>query len=629
MKTGRPALAVALLFLGLVAVNYLASSLPLRFDATAEGIYTLSPGTRNILGRLEENVRLELYFSRSAAGLPVQVKNYAVRVQEMLRQYVRASRGRLELVVIDPKPDTPAEERATAAGLAAQPLRSGETIFFGLVATHADQQETIPFLSSEREQFLEYDLTQLIQRVEQLERPKLGLISGLPLRGQADMMALQMGRMPQSQLVLAEWERSFEIVNVEPAATELPAGLAALAVIHPQNLPEKLQFALDQFLLSGKPVFLALDPASRALSGRGGMMGVAQSGASSNLPKLLEAWGLEFKSDTVVGDPLSATPVQTPSGLVSRLPTWLSLLPQNLNRTSPATSQLQTLLFIEPGAIAPKPDAKHLTFTPLVETSDQAGTLPAFSVQFTQGDDVARRLTGASKQTLAALVQGKFKSAFPDGAPKDGAPPEAKPDDPAAASPAPAPAAAPLKESTGASTLLIVADTDWLLDDYSVRRLNFLGMQAYEPLNDNLALASNALEFLSGSPDLISIRGKGSSQRPFTVVRRMEAAAQQQYQERLAALETRLNDVQTKLSELQGRKTEGNRLVATPEVAKAIEDFQQQQAVMRAERRQIRAALREGIERLEYALAALNLILPVLIVCAFGLWFHHHRRQAA
>lgn len=646
MKSGRLLLSVALLAVGLVAVNYLASALPVRVDATAGGIYTLSPGTRAILGRLEEPVRLDFYFSASATGLRVHEKNFAARVQEMLRQYVRAARGRIELNVIDPKPDTPEEELAAAAGLTPQPLPTGESVYFGLVASHADKLEVIAHFNLQREPFLEYDLTRAIYTVQLFERRKLGLLSALPLRAQPDFMAMQMGRMPQNQLILSEWERNFEIVAVEPSATSLPDGLDALAVLHPQGVSEPLQYAIDQFLLSGKPVFLALDPSSRATADRSRqqmMMGGPPPASTSDLPTLLAAWGLAYDSGQVVGDLENATQVSTGGGRVARFPHWINLTRAYLDATALPTSQLASLLFVEAGAVALKEGVADLTFTPLARTSDQSGTLAAASLQFGGGEEAARSLTVSGARTVAALVQGKFRSAFPDGPPKPEEPaPEAKPaaGEAAAASPEAQPQDEPrrsppgeggshLSESSGTSTLLIVTDVDWLMDDFSVRRMNFLGMQAYEPLNDNLAFASNAVEFIGGAQDLISLRGKDSSFRPFTVVRRMEAAAQRQYQDQLTALEARITEVQNKLTELQGRKTEGNRLVATPEVAAAIEDFQRQQAAMRAERRQIRAALRADIERLEYTLAALNLLVPVVLVIAFGLWFQRRRRTVA
>src|SRR5436309_12684854 len=154
MKPGSKVLAIVLLFVGLVLVNYLASSLPVRVDATADSIYSLSSGTKAMLGKVEEPVVLNLYFSKDASGVPIAYKNYAARVQEMLRQYVRASHGKLTLNVIDPRPDTPEEEKATATGLTPQVAATGgEQFFFGVVVTQADQQKNIPAFTPQREQF--------------------------------------------------------------------------------------------------------------------------------------------------------------------------------------------------------------------------------------------------------------------------------------------------------------------------------------------------------------------------------------------------------------------------------------------------------------------------------------------
>jgi ABC-type uncharacterized transport system involved in gliding motility auxiliary subunit len=627
MKSGSKFVVIVLLFVALVLVNFLASRLPFRGDATAENIYTLSPGTRSILSKIEEEVVLDFYFSKSVQGLPITYKNYAARVEEMLRQYVRASGGKLQLNVIDPRPDTPEEEKATAAGLQPQQLPTGETVHFGLVATQADQQKTITSFNPQRESFLEYDLSQLVASVQTVTRKKLGLITSLPLQAPAMdmMMMMQQRQRPTGQMVADEWARTFELVPIEASATELPGDLDVLAVIHPQGLSNKLQFAIDQFLLGGKPVFLAVDPASQHFKRQGGqaaMFGGAQPNVSSDLPTLLKAYGITYNPQNVTGDLASATQVQTNTGIV-RYPVWLTLAQESLNRQAMPVAQLKSTLFVESGSLAI--EAGGRTVTPLIETSASGGDVPAFSLQFAQPEEVSRQLVPSGRKTLAAVISGKFTSAFPNGAPGD----EPAPGADASKAPAPAtPATTPaLKESSGSSTLLVVADTDWLFDDYSVRRFNFLGVQAAEPLNDNLAFASNSLEFLGGSQDLISIRGKGSSMRPFTVVRRMEVDAQRRYQEQLTALEARINDVQQKLTELQGKRNEGNRLVATPEMQKAIEDFQAQQAVMRGERREIRKALREDIERLENGLLVGNLLAPVLLVGAVGFVVQRRRRR--
>jgi ABC-type uncharacterized transport system involved in gliding motility auxiliary subunit len=265
-----------------------------------------------------------------------------------------------------------------------------------------------------------------------------------------------------------------------------------------------------------------------------------------------------------------------------------------------------------------------LTFTPLVQTSANAGELDASVLQMAQPDDLARQVVPSGKKTIAALITGKFTSAFPDGMPKDDVSADKGAD---AKPPAPPPPVPHLSQSVDNSTLIVVADTDWLLDDFSIRKFNVLGTTAAEPLNDNLSFAANSLDFLSGSQDLISIRGKGDSIRPFTVVKNMEAEANKKYEDKLTALEAQLNDVQAKLTELQGKKGEGNRLVASPEVAKSIEDFQKQEAGIQSERRTIRLALREGIDALENKLMAINLLATPLLVCAFGIWFYRSRKK--
>ena len=443
MKLSAKALAIVLLFVGLVLVNYLASSLPARLDLTADSIYSLSPGTKAMLGKIEEPVVIDLYFSKDASGLPIQYKNYATRVQEMLRQYVRAGRGKLTLNVITPRPDTPDEEKATAAGLTPQvSQQGGEQFFFGLVVTQADQQKNIPAFAPQREQFLEYDLSKLVYSVQQLNKPKLGLLTSLPLQGtnpQEMQMMMMMRRQPQpSQMVISELEQSFTIVKIEDSATELPAGLESLAIIHPQNVAPKLQFAIDQFILGGKPVFLAVDPASqhfkRQANPQQQMMGQPTPNVSSDLPGLLGAYGIAYNPQTIVGDNDNPLPVGGQGNQVVRMPTWLSLRKENFSATALPTAQLKTAWFIESGSLAAKPGSTT-TFKPLIETSAAGGEIPAMMLQFAQPDDIAKQIIPSGKKTIAALVTGKFKTAFPDGAPKD----EPKKDDPSKPPPPPPP----------------------------------------------------------------------------------------------------------------------------------------------------------------------------------------------
>ncbi len=623
MKPSAKLLAIVLLFIGLVLVNYLASKVPTRLDATSEDIYTLSSGTHSLLAKIEEPVVLDFYYSAKAQGLPISYKNYANRVQEMLRQYARVADGKLTLNVISPEPDTPEEEAASRAGIQPQLIPgTGAQVYFGLAASQADLSAALSAFNPQREQFLEYDLSQLISSVQVFDRPRLGLISSLPLQAPPfNPMMAQMGqRPPPDQFIISEWSRAFEIVPVEASATELPAGLDVLAVVHPQGLSPQLEYAIDQFLLSARPVFLALDPSSQyfkqQVNQQQMMMGGGAPNVTSDLPTLLNAYGITYVSQSVTGDLLYGATVSDGRGSVGRYPHWLQLPTESFNADLIPTSQLNSMVLVETGSLS-LTEGSDLTFTPLLQTSDQAGEIPPMVLQFAQPDTIAREVSVTGKKTIAALITGTFSSAFPGGRPT------LDPDAPAAA-----PAAegkAPL--SAGAGTLVIVADADWLLDSYSIRRINFLGTQAAEPINDNLAFATNMLEYLAGSQDLISIRGKGSSTYPFTVVRAIEAAAQKRYQDQLTALESRLSEVQSELTQLQTQAGNNGMLIASPEIAEAIAEFQAQEVEMRRERRDIRRALREDIDALETRLLLINLFAAPLCIGVFGLWFRRHRRR--
>ncbi len=622
MKPGlAKTLAVALLAVALLLVNFLATRLPVRGDLTAGQIYTLSDGTRALLKKIEDPVTLQFYVSRDTAGLPTQYKNFAARVEEMLRAYVRASGGKLALEVITPAPDTPEEEKAQTAGLQPQQAPgTGEPFYLGLVAIQADQQKTIPTFSPQREELIEYDVSSLIHSVQQVTKPRLGLFTKLPLSGQPFSMMNQ--RPTPGQLIRDEWARSYEIVPVDDNFTALPEKLDALAVIHPVGLSSAQEFALDQFILSGKPVLLAVDPSSFYFKRQGGqqaMFGGPPPNISSDLPSLFKGYGITYDAQQVVGDSSLALPLNNAQR--SRMPAWLVLTDKNLNPASPATAQLSSVWLFEAGSFKVE-SREGREVTPLLESSANAGTIPAFSLQFSQPDDVAKSLVaGTEKKALATLIRGPLKTAFPDGAPKAA---DASADKKEPANPA---STAALKE--GKATIFLIGDTDWLLDDFSVQRQQVFGQEMVQPINDNLYLGANSIDFLAGSPDLIGLRGKSSANRPFVVVENMRVAAEKKYNSQLNALESRISEVQRKLSELRGKSPDGGRLVATPEVMKTIEEFQTQELQMNRERRDIRRAFREDIDALETRLLLINLLATPVLLGAFGLWFARHRRVAA
>ncbi|MBE2213436.1 MAG: Gldg family protein [Opitutaceae bacterium] len=646
MKLSGKVVAVALLFAGLVLLNILVRFVPLRWDLTQDRVYSLSEGTVRVLEKIEEPIALEFYFSRSNADVPIEFKNYATRVEEMLRQYVAKSRGKISLKVIDPKPDTDEEIAARRLGLEPQPVASGETVYFGLSVTLADQEKAIPLFAPSREPYLEYDISQLIYSVQEFTKPKLGVISGVPLGGTPPEMAMQLQMQGQraqpAQFSYQEWQQRFDVVEIEPTAEKLPDGLSLLAVIHPTDLSEKLLFAIDQYVLSGKPAFIAVDPSSYILKAQNRqqqmMMGM-QQGNSSDLPRLFAAWGITYDAQTVLGDASLATKVNTGQTLME-YPVWMDLGAAQFSRDALPTSGLQKMLFVEAGSISVASDRGY-EVTPLVTTSDKAGGVPAMTMQFTPPAEIAKQIKpeGAVKN-LAVLVRGKFKTAFPGGAPKDPPKPEEpKTEGEAAATDKPADEAKPaepvvdttpvITESAQPSALVVVADTDWLMDNFSVRSLGIMGL--VQPLNDNYVFSGNVMDFLGGSQDLVSVRGKATVLRPFEVIREMERAAQQRLNAQVDELQTRLSDVEKKINEKMQADGGVKRLVLTPEVEAEIAAYRADEADIRSRLRETRRALREDVDALKNLLTVINLLGVPALVGAFGITFflNRNRREKA
>ncbi len=584
-------------------------------------MFSLSKNSKTMISKIEEPVTLDFYYSKSAKDLPIRFKNFANRVEQMIKQYANSSAGKIRLNIIDPQPDTPEEENAIAAGLHGQSLPSGITVFLGLVATQADNEKSIAFFDWNKEGFLEYDLSRLIFETQLLAKPRLGLLTSLPLKA-PPYPAMPGQPPPQDQYVVQQWESSFEVETIEAAATELPNSLDILAIINPPaTLTDSLLYEIDQHILKGKPVFLAVDPSSRTMKAQSqqsqmAMMGMNQPSpdATSDFPKLFEAWGISYDSMQAVGDPNLA---YAQANFIQ--PSWLVFREANINKSFMPASDVDASLLLETGSIKLE-DNSSLELLPVMTTSADAGQVSSMILDFTQQGALLRQIEAGNEElTVAGLLSGEFKTAFPNGKP---AAPNREED--AEESPVEEDVAEHLE--SGESSVFIIADTDWLVDQFSIRRLNFLGMNTYQPLNDNQTLASNVMNYLGGSRDLIGLQGKGTQDRSFEVVQQMEVKAQQAYQAKLQEVEDQLSTIQQEIQKIAGQQEGSGLIVATPELSEALKKHREEEAKLRGERRNIRRELRKDINSLKWKLIFVNVGLPPIALVAFGLFFFRSRR---
>ena len=625
--TSRRATAVVALVciaLMLVSVNIIATRFFIwRLDLTRERLYTLSQGTLRTLAKIDEPLTLRFYYSTRLSDEVPSYGVYAQRVRELLDQYVAAAHGKLRLEVYNPQPFSDAEDRAVAFGLQGVPLdAAGEQVYFGLAATNStDDQQVIAFFQPERERFLEYDLTKLVHSLAFPKKTVVGLISTLPLEG--DMMAMMRGRPAEPMAVM---EQLNQLDTVKPLGTNIdaiPPDIDVLMLVHPQNLSEKTLYAIDQFVLRGGKALIFVDPLSELQASHPSQLNPPGSPSASNLERLFKSWGFEVPPNVVAGDRRDAQRVGVPSARGTRpldYVAWLNLKADNLNREDMITADLSHINMASSGIVEPLADGKT-TVEPLITTSLDSTKIPA--EKLTGLPDVAGLLAefkpDNKRYILAAHVTGTAESAFPDGPPKlsEPAKPEAKEGE--GDQPPKPPEGEFLKQSLRPINMIVVADSDMLDDKFWLQKQEFFGQRVLVPTANNGDFVANAIEVLAGGDDLVGLRTRGTSARPFDVVDRIQAKAQARYSAEEHELQAKLKDTQTKLEGLTGKDQGNAATTLTAEQTKAIEEFRADIVQTRRHLRDVQAALRSDIQRLKAGLEFLNIALIPIIVAAVAI----------
>jgi ABC-type uncharacterized transport system involved in gliding motility auxiliary subunit len=611
--------AAGLLVVGaiLAAVHVIVQPFAVRKDLTQEKLFTLSKGTVTLLGELDRDVTLKLYFSKSMEGVPIPLKQYAQRITDLLHEYTRHSGRRVVVEAYDPKPDSDEEEWAQRYGVTGQSLGmmgAGPQLYLGLVAVCGSREAVIPFLAPQAEPQIEYLITRLIHGVTISRRPKIAVLSALPMMGdEPNPYAMREGKAPW--VFISELKKQYAITSLGAAASEIPPDVDTMMVVHPKELTDDTLFAIDQFVMRGGRLIAFVDPfcaTEQELSTSSDPNGM---GGGSDLDRLTKAWGAELVKGDMVVDLDAATQVSRGAGGVENSPIWLSLRGNNIDRDEVLTSSLKVLMLPLAGAFKLTP-VDGVTATPLVWSSPSAGLVNAYQAL----GDTANLMRGFRKdgrQPIAVRLQGDFVSAFPGGKPKN-----------AGATNEP-PAAPALAKTEKPGVVLLVADVDLLYDRFSVREMNFFGQKLYEPVNDNLSFVVNMVEQMSGSEALIGVRSRGTYDRPFTRVLALQRTAQERWQAEELRLQTKLEEAQARLNQLQSAKQSDQQFILSPEQKQEIEAFRKQQFQTQQELKEVRKNLRRDIENLGMRVKTANIALVPGLVAAFGLVHGWRRRKRA
>ena len=599
----KGAIGLVLVAVIAVAADVVLAKLPLRADLTAERLYTLSEGSRAVLGQLDKDVTLKYFVSSSAAEMPMALKTYATQVENLLEEYDRAAGGALAIEKFDPKPDSDAEEWAQRYGVEPQSVNPfGSPIYFGLVAVCGDKEETLGTLTPRTEATLEYDITRLVTRVAWPERPVVGVMTSVEgVLAKADPRLMQMRRPPQGWAAFGELAKDYDVREVPPTVEEIDPAVKTLVVLHAKNLTDKTLYAIDQFVCRGGKLIACVDPMSlkTLLSQPQNQMMMGGGNEPSTLGKLFEAWGVTFDPKQITCDLAAATKLNNGQGMVNDEPAFLTLGADNMEKSDLLVSRLTQVMFPFAGAFAFDGKDSDLVFTPVITTSsDHSAETYAMGMMMGGGSRSAK--PDGKARVVAARLSGTFKTAFPKG-----------PDGTNDVSNAVA---------SGKSAVMLFADSDFLADDFCVRLLRTPFGNMAQPMNDNLALFSNVIEQFAGRAELIGVRTRGASNRPFTVVDRLEAEAMAKWQKKEAELQSRLAEAQRRISELQSQKSGSERMLLSREQQQEIVKFRKAQAETRRELKGVRKELTADIDSLGARLKGINIALMPALVVLFGLF---------
>ncbi len=645
--TGLLSVAVSLL----IAVGLISAFPSVRIDLTEDELFSLADGTRNIVSGLEEPIELIFFYSESATEDQPQIRSYGTRVQELLREIVIASNGNLSLRIVDPEPFSEEEDLATQYGVQPVPVtQGGPGIYFGLVAAQLDNDpalqvsETMPLIRPDQEQFLEYEFMKLVTRVANPDLQVIGLLTTLDIDGGFDPMT---GQATQQWMITDFIRQLYELRRIETEAESIDDDVDILMIVHPEGLSEQTLYAIDQHVMRGGKTLVFLDPTADSMVSRSARGSMIPAGMRSDLPGLLEAWGVDYSPDKVLTDNTLALRVQMGQG--SRPVAHIGMI--GANRTALAeddiiTRRLENLNLSSAGALAPREGATT-RFEPLIQSSSDAMLMDASLLEDVLDPSVLfdEFVSANERYTIAARISGVIATAFPDGRPVSASAESEATEDEAVADDTGSEIESSEEESTeidplqghlaqtdGETNILVFADTDVLTDRLWVQVAQFLGQRIPQPYANNGDFVINALDNLSGGADLVSIRSRGRYSRPFERVVKMQREADDRLRTEEAALLERLAATEEQLAALNTGENGQPLGQLTPEIQAEIDRFNAELLDTRRSLRDVQFQLTADIEELGSNLkwfntAAIPMLLTVLAL--FISLTRAQRRRAA
>ena len=623
-------IGVIVIFIGLVLFNTITAQLKFKADLTEGDLFTLSEGSKKLLEDLKEEgdgskLEIRFYLTQGEKGVPVFVSEHGRRIEDLLDQYQEYAGSNIELKKINPRRDTDEEELAVNDGI--QLLNN--SFYVGMAVSFLDTTEVIPFFDPAKSTTLEYEISRAIKNVLKLkeDRQTIGVMSSLNVWGGPDasnpMAMMNRGAQQPPWFFLRQLQQDFNVERLEATATEISDDIDLLLVIHPKNISDATEYAIDQFVLSGRKLIVFADPLALKDEGnnQNPQMRIPGMGGASTLSRLFTKWGVNFENSKVVADFNFRLNQRDPLSRGRIMPAYLALGKKAFNQEEIVTRDLGSIRMPYAGSFDVSNLATGLTAKELISSSDQAKLVDGMSSQF-NGEKIMDSFltgsedgkpTGTNKYALAVKISGTFTTAFPDGKPGSSGDEEENDEEKTTNS-------NHLKESESENHVCLIGDTDLLSEEHFLIQQRFL-------LSQNVSFVQNIVDHF-GDDTLINIRSRNQD-RPFTTIMDLEKEAQSKFEDKLKKLEAEQQAILQEKTKLESTGEGQNQFTLSID-PEALKDIQKKELEKRKQIREIRKELRSEIDLIQLQIKLANIVsMPALVIIAGIIFFVRKRKVTA
>ena len=554
-------------------------------DFTSTKTFTLSKGTKNVLANIEEPLKIEFIYSRSLSkNIPI-IQNYANQIEGLISRYVGLAKGKIEFQIIEPEPYSDEEDYVERFGVQGFPVdQEGSNVYFGLIATNTtDDTEIIPFFDPSKAGSLEKQLTDIVYKLNRVEKPKIGILTQVETQSPNPNIPLQ-----GEYILFEQLGNYYEIEYLSPTA-EIFENIDLLVVYHPAEISDITEYAIEQFILRGGKTLIFVDPYFEKDD---------YTDKSSTLDNVLKTLNINY-IDRVILDGAQATRLQTQQNISDNTSlqtllklNWPEVRTDFINQQEDISNGLSLIRLISPGGLMKLEDESKTTYTSVLSSSELTMDLSIQEVQ-----DPIEIINNFNPTGIiydfAVKVGGTALSNFENFDNKY---------------------SNHISQSQDDLNVIVFSDADFIRSPYWARVQKFLGSTVIEESSDNGTIVSNIMDVMTGFDDFIDLRNKETPFRPFTVVQKLQAEAEKQYLGQEQELQEKLDLTLQEIKNLSGGRVNENVQLSESQMEE-LAAFQFEVERTRKELREVRRNLNKDIDALSNKINVLNtFLIPILLI---------------